>query len=182
MKKYFLVFLILTVLYSYNLKAEDSLEELNEFGFPDKSFVAEIKDNQAPREYSKKVDLDCNDSRLLQQLRATLEPYINQKTNLSAMSRRKAFLTIKNLKNFYELNPKDINYREDTFAADRVVELKINHNLSEESIKICKAANRFIGNNLYLVMYHTEKGIKVEAINFIMNKAPTFYLAADSNK
>lgn len=175
MKKYFFIILALFLVYSTSLRAaENSKEETNVFGFPDKSFVASIDNSQPEKEFSQNVKVSCNDEKLLQQLRNFLDPYINKKNYSSAINRRRAFLIIKNLKNFEELDLKNINYQEDTLAADRLVELKINNKFSEEDIKICKASNRFIGENIYMIIYKTSDTFKVETINFETKETLSF--------
>ena len=150
-------------------------EEVNAFGFPHKSFVTEI-DNKN-REYIAdtivNVKPECNDARLVEQVRKILEPYIsNDRTSIN--ERRKVELTLRNIADFEDVKLDNMNGNNNPLIAAKIIELKINGGVESKNIKVCYNTNPVSENQLYLVMYDAGSQIIVEILNFLEKEAPRF--------
>ena len=149
-------------------------EELNAFGYPDKSLVKIIENNDV-EESVRTHDLpECDNEALLAQVRQTIEPFIHFEGS-TIHSRRKTVLTLKNVDNFVILPPEDINATHHAAAAARLIELRINNHLSTADIEICQSDNPILGSKIYLALYPTQNGqTQVEILNFLKDTNPSF--------
>ncbi len=180
LKKWLLLSLVLGLLcYPFALSAqEDSTdveneEELNAFGYPDKELVTVIESNETTPIKGESANMpNCNDPKLLEQLKASLVPYLNE-SDKTIRNQRKSKILLKNIRNFTELNPSEVNPKDDTPAANRLIEIKINHRKNNEDVKICKISNQAVGLNFYMIMYYIEDKLAVELVNFSGNN-PSF--------
>lgn len=152
-------------------------EELNAFGYPAKSFVTEIQAKEQKVTEGQAVSMpDCNDPRLLQQLRDNLTPYVDN-GDTTIINRRKVDLVLKNINKMTPIDYADIDTSKTNAVADRVIELKINMKKHIEDIKICKSDSSIMKlSEFYVLMYYTNDDLTVEVINFA-NKNPTFTFA-----
>ena len=155
--------------------AEECYDETpNAFGFPDKSLITIIESNEAVITEGGTENMpDCNDAGLLAQLKAQLLPYLETGWS-NIRERRKIELTLKNIKNFEQLNTAEITPEKDVVAADRLIELKINQKKRASDIKICKVDSKIIGLPVYTLMYYAGKDLIVEVLNFSAKENPQF--------
>ena len=181
MKKLFLFALLLPLFAFAPVMAQETdetsaegQEELNAFGYPDKSLVT-IIENHNVEDTVRTHDLpECDNEALLTQVRQTIEPFIHFEGS-TIHSRRKTVLTLKNIDNFVILPPEDIDAKNHAAAAARVIELKINNHLSASDIEICQSDNPILGSKIYLALYPTEGSqTQVEILNFLKDKIPSF--------
>ena len=183
MKKLFLFAFLLPLFVSAPVMAQETdattdeqNEELNAFGYPDKSLVKIIENNDVEeKETVRTHDLpECDDETLLAQVRQTIEPLIHFEGS-TIHSRRKTVLTLKNVDNFVTLPSEDIDATHHTAAAARLIELKINNHLSAADIEICQSDNPILGSKIYLALYPTQDGkTQVEILNFLKDRIPSF--------
>lgn len=174
-----LSFILGLLCYPFALSAqEDNTDdeneaELNAFGYPNKELVTVIESNEKAPLKGESADMpDCNDSKLLKQLRTNLMPYMDE-SDKTIRNQRKMRILLKNIKNFIELNSSEVNPKNDKPAANRLIEIKINSRKNNEDIKICKMSNHAVDLNFYTIMYYVEDKLVVELINF-NNKSPSF--------
>ena len=189
-KNKFVLFLALIVLFCWplwcgNVWAEDEDhqdEELNAFGFPEKSFVMAIEAEQkSSKKESNDIFPDCNDKRLIKQLKELISPYIKAK-NGSILERRRVDLVIKNIKNFVPIKADDVKAEIDMPLADFLIELKINRHIDINDIKLCKLSNNIVGGTFYTVMFQKDSEINVDVINFTADGTLSFIFDEDQQK
>ena len=156
---------------------EEPEEELNAFGFPEKSLIKVIENKNIEEETVRSQSLpECNDAALLEQVRKTVAEHINFNGS-TILTKRKALLTLKNIDNFVVLSQKDVGAKNHNVVAARLIELKINNHIARSDIEVCQSNNFVLKTKLYLVMYPAGQGkTKVEILNFAKNFIPTFVL------
>lgn len=148
-------------------------DEVNAFGYPDKTIIHIIDNSNKPTD-NRRVDMpDCNNPKLITQVKERLKPYLTI-SGRSIVDKRRIALMRKSLDNFEEIASQEINRQRDLAAADRLLELKINEHLDENSIKICHNPNMAKGGNVYLVMYYTGDKLIVDVLNFTAEKNTKF--------
>ena len=151
-------------------------EELNAFGYPYKSFVTTIEAQEKEVTEGQAVNMpDCNDPRILEQLRSALLPYIDN-GDTTIINHRKVNLMLKNINKMVEIDHDGIDTSKTNAVADRVIELKINMKKHIKDIKICKSDNQVMKlSEFYIIMYYNNNGndLIVEVLNFT-SKNPMF--------
>ncbi|MBE6443833.1 MAG: hypothetical protein E7020_04105 [Alphaproteobacteria bacterium] len=150
-------------------------EEVNAFGFPYKSFVVEIDNKNREHITDTKVNIKpaCNDAKLAEQVRSTLEPYISN-NRASINERRKIELTLRNIADFEDVKLDNVNGNNNPLIAAKIIELKVNGGIESKNIKVCYNSNPVSENQLYLLMYDAGDQIIVEILNFLEKEAPRF--------
>ena len=150
---------------------DDSLnkEEVNAFGYPDKTIIHVIDNNNKSVNNRRDEMPDCNDPALIAQVKERLKPYLTISEG-TVIDKRRIALIRKGLNNFEEISSQEINRQTNLTAADRLLELKINEHLDENSIKICHNPNVAKGSDVYLVMYFTGDKLIIDILNFAVGK------------
>ena len=171
MKKYLIALTLLW--FPIVAAAQEAQEEVNAFGYPDKSLVKVIEVNQISKETKINPKPECNDSKLAALAREAVKPYIKDEQQ-SIYKKRKNQLILKNIDNFAELELKDINPDNNRKVAGRIVELKINNHLDDANIKVCQTESTELRAKLYLVMYDDKDEVRVDVINIADNANPSF--------
>lgn len=140
--------------------------ELNAFGYPDKELVTIIESHINEPRKGQNVDMpDCNDPLLLEQIRANIAPLLAT-DDTSIRKRRRIHILMKNIKDFKELKSSEIDFKKDTAAADRLIEIKINNRKNNEDIKVCKLEKNIVELTFYVIMYYIDDKLAVELVNF----------------
>ena len=153
---------------------EEQEEELNAFGFPDKSLVKIIEGKDEKKVVQTQPLPECDDDDLLKQTRQVVAEYLDFHGS-TVLTKRRASLTLKNVDNFIILPQEEVGSSYHSIVAARLIELKINNHIAKENIEICQSDNPFLKTKLYLVMYPAEQGkTKVEILNFTKGVIPTF--------
>ena len=168
MKRTYLCFFLAVCLFICPASAqEDTEQQENAFGFPDKSVVKVIE--QSANNFQ---DLQpvapfptCDDIKLQQQAQQELEKYVDD-GNSSIIAQRKQKLLVKGLNGFSKLSHDKINATSHAIVAARLIELKINENLSDANIQVCHAHNNALKENVYLILYHQNQQTMVDIVNF----------------
>ena len=174
MKKYLtaLMFLAMGVLPA-NAQETVLEEETNVFGYPDKSFVKVIEQGFVSAFAPVNPKPDCENQRLKELTRKTLEPYIVSPKQ-TIVQKRRSQLTLKNIDHFVPFDANVISPDIYPELAGRLVELKINNRLSDENFKICLNDNPALETEIYLLMYDDEDRVRVDIINFSDLNIPSF--------
>lgn len=185
MKKIFLMFLVFSLISGVGHAKADTVsdseaeaqEELNAFGYPDKSYVTTIISQSQENEEDKgpALQVDCNDENLLNQVRDILKEQIHYKGN-SIVDRRKNILVFKNIANFKNISVDDINPDEYPAVAGRMIELKINNHLENSNIQVCESLNPVLKLKIYLFLYRDNGQVAVEILNLGNKVLPRFVL------
>lgn len=179
--KCWLVMLLSLLVFSEATAEEDLNEEVNAFGYPDKSLVAVIEAEESENAIGKAEDIpDCNDEKLIARLQQELLPLLD-KGGDTIREKRKVDLTLKNIRNFTQLETANIDSDKDTIAADRIIELKVNQKLRNNDIKVCKADSKVIGLPIYVVMYYEQNILQAEVLNFTNKENPKFVFEKNDN-
>ena len=154
---------------------EEQEEELNAFGFPNKSLIKIIESTENDEAVVRSHPLpECNNDALLKQVRKTVSKYIDF-DGTTILTKRNALLTLKNIDNFIILPQENVGASKHSIVAARLIELKINNHITKENIEICQSDNPVLKTKLYLVMYPSEQGkTNVEILNFAKDIVPTF--------
>ena len=179
MKKYLIALLaFLTFAYpcfaTEQTESEYEEEELNAFGFPDKSFVKLIESKQIDSRISVNEKPACSDNDLISRIRETAKPFITSPT-LTITNKRRNILITKNIANFTDLSVDEAYNLENKVIKARLVELKINKHIDNKNIKLCQSDNPILNDKLYILMYDDNNNIKVELLNLSADDIPEFY-------
>lgn len=177
MKKYLIALLLATCFIhpiSANENVNDDEEHLNAFGFPDKSFVKLIKNNQIESSVQVREKPDCNDKQLISVAQTTAKPFIDKPT-ITIINKRKNILITKNIDNFEDLTVENAMRLDNKIVKSRLTELKINNKLSNKNFKICQSNNPILEDKLFILMYDNDNNVKVEILNLAIDKIPSFY-------
>ncbi len=172
MKKFLITVLSVLFWTSNSFTAEEKQEELNVFGYPDKTVVKiiERKDEVVANDV---VLPNCDDEKLIAQVKEDIKPYLKNEENI-VINKRKNKLIIKNLANFSEVTEDSLKLNENKAAVAGVVETKINKNLGHKKLRICKSDNPIMKTDLYLLIYEHDGKINIDVVNFIPNQTPSF--------
>lgn len=180
MQKRYLTVVAVMLLATLTARAQETEkdEELNAFGYPDKSFVAMIEANQNNREVKVNPKPSCDDATLAKMAQAAIRPYVAEAQQTIYKKRRSA-LILKNIDSFVELEAESILPEDHPKAAGRIVELKINNRLDDENIKVCQSKNPELEAKLYLVLYDDNDDVRVDVVNFSDKEVPSFIYTKD---
>lgn len=153
-------------------------EEVNAFGYPDKSLVKVIE-LKAPETTDTGLSKpECSDPKLAEQARAALRPYLNFETSTAAEKRRVS-LIFKNVDHFLPLGLTELSPSSHREALGRVTELKINNHLDAAHIQVCQSDNPLLEAKVYLILYDDGKDVRVDVLNFNPTAVPSFIFKAD---
>lgn len=132
--------------------------------------TADIIYIKAPQKITENAEItqlpDCNDTRLEEALTAKIATYYGSNPDISLFERRRQLLTLKNIKVLSESDVANFTPRHNYQVADRIIMAKINHNIDERSLRLCKSEKAYAGTDIYILMYPFENQIKAEIINF----------------
>ena len=175
MKKIILTAFLSLFMYQFALAQEADIdsEEENAFGFPDKSIVAIIENNNIKKTNKVNIKPDCNDAQMMLLAQETLKTHINTPYQ-TITNKRRHDLILKNIANFTDLSVENVDLKLNRPVAARLVELKINNHLNDSNIKICQSDNPVLSTKLYLIMYDKKDDIVIEIINFQQDLKPSF--------
>ena len=153
-------------------------EETNAFGYPDKSLVRVIENSFASKGAPVNPKPECDNRRLTDLARKTLEPYIAAQ-NRTIVERRRTRLILKNTDNFIPLDIAEVSPQNHRRLAGRLIELKINNHLANDNFKICQSDNPILKTKIYLLMYDDGEQVRTEIINFTDKNIPQFVFTAE---
>lgn len=153
-------------------------EETNAFGYPDKSLVKVIENDFSSKGAPVNPKPECDNRRLTDLARKTLEPYIAAQ-NRTIVERRRTQLILKNTDNFIPLDIAEVSPQNHRRLAGRLIELKINSHLSNDNFRVCQSDNPILNAKIYLLMYDDGGQVKTEIINFSDKNIPQFVFTAE---
>lgn len=180
MKKYLIALLALLTFAYPCLAAEQSEDEyeeveLNAFGYPDKSFVMTIENNQAKHNITPQEKPACNNKKLNNEAREVAKPFVDSNA-VTIVNKRRNILITKNIDNFEDMSIDEAYNIKNRIIKARMTELKINKKLSNANFKICQSNNKILRDRLYLLMYDDDNNkVKVELLNLAIDEIPAFY-------
>ena len=177
MQKYLMALAFLAIS-NVALAQESEQEELNAFGYPDKSLVTVIEAKQISNGAKVNPKPECNNHKLSVLAQNTIKPLLDNEQK-SIYEKRKFKLILKNVDNFVSLDINDISPTQNYKVAGRIVELKINNFLDDENIKVCKTQSPELDATLYLVMYDEGEKVRVDIVNFTDRLIPSFIFVED---
>lgn len=157
---------------------EEAEEEVNAFGYPDKSLVKVIEARELKTTDEGLPKPECSDPKLAEQTRNVLKPYLNFEASTAAEKRRVS-LIFKNIDHFLPLEMSELSPTSHREALGRVTELKINNHLSAAAIRICQSDNPLLKAKVYLVLYDEGDHVMVDVLNFNPTSIPSFIFKAD---
>ena len=110
----------------------------------------------------------CQDEKLIYDMQNKIDSYLAENPNNSVREKRRRSLLMKNLHNFEEKNPADIDRKVDFLLASRFVTLKINEGLLDGDFRICQSSGAGKKYKIFLLIYRNlDKQTVVEIINFL---------------
>lgn len=178
MKKYLIALPLIALSANVAWSQDDGKEELNAFGYPDKSLVKVIEAPKISRGTKVNPKPQCDDPKLSYQARKVLKPFITNEQK-SIYEKRKFKLILKNVDNFVPVDIEKVSSDKNRKLAGRIIELKINNSLDAENIKVCKTQSPELDATLYLVMYDERDNIRVDIVNFTDRQIPSFVYSKD---
>ena len=112
----------------------------------------------------------CDDEKLMQKTKEFIENYYKQNINNSVIERRKRYFILRNLNNFTKENIANYKTEKSRPVSDVVAEVKVNENIIEENMLLCKNQNlnKYI-NSIYLLVYPYNNRYKVFLLNLDNN-------------
>lgn len=108
----------------------------------------------------------CNDEKLIKKTKEFIENYYKQIVNNSVIMRRKKYFILKDLNKFTKENIANYKTEKSRPVSDVIAELKVNENIIEENILLCKSQseNRYV-ENIYILAHPYNSGYKVFLLN-----------------
>ena len=173
MQKYLIALAFLAMSANIALAQENEQEELNAFGYPDKSLVTVIEATKTDKQVKINPKPFCNDGKLIKQAQLAIKEYMD-KALPTIYAKRKNRIIIKNVNNFVPLKLDDVSAEKYPRVAGRMVELKINNHLDDQNIAVCQNDSPELDAKLYLIMYDDDDKVKVDIVNYSDNKIPNF--------
>ena len=108
----------------------------------------------------------CEDKVLLEKTKEFVREYYGKSIDNSVIGRRHRYFVLNNLNKFDKENVANYKTEKTRPVSDVIASLKINENIIEENMLLCKntSSNKY-ANNIYLLAHPTEKGYKVYVLN-----------------
>ncbi|MCM1324750.1 MAG: hypothetical protein NC218_11575 [Acetobacter sp.] len=108
----------------------------------------------------------CDDARLMNKTKEYITAYFSKSDNKSVLFRRRRDFLLKNMGNFSTENIANYKTAATSPVSDEIIELQMNHKVLAENIRLCKkqAANKLY-DDIYLLIYPSEKGYEVNLLN-----------------
>ncbi|MBE6451615.1 MAG: hypothetical protein E7016_06595 [Alphaproteobacteria bacterium] len=106
----------------------------------------------------------CNDANLYEKVLQRVKQYSDISDADSAIVKRQKALLIKNIESFEDVDVKSFNPETDFNTANALISLKINKQLTNDDIVLCKQAKN-IKKPLYIIVYPQDKAYVGHIIN-----------------
>lgn len=108
----------------------------------------------------------CDDATLIAKTKEFIEDRLAKVTNRNTKFRRRSYFILKGLNEYTKENIANYKTVETRPVSDLIVKLKINNNIIEENMLLCKnnQTNDTVGN-IYLLVHPKDDGYRVFAIN-----------------
>lgn len=107
----------------------------------------------------------CDDSRLSALLQQKITELQGKTPATNISDKRQQILITKNLANFTEVPVAGFKPETNFDVANKIIMSKINDGLSEKQMRICSSDNLQLEKIVYLFIYPSAQGIKVDIIN-----------------
>ena len=158
---------------------QEAVEELNIH--PDSSVVAEINSQEEAKPIETVTHTiekevvsmpSCDDKKLVVKTKEFIEKYLSKVTNQNVTFRRRRHFILKGLDEYTKENIANYKTEKARPVSDLIVKLKINNNIIEENMLLCKNTNTndTVGN-IYLLVHPQDDGYRVFVVN--MDKSKT---------
>ncbi len=115
----------------------------------------------------------CDDTKLLTAVKGYIAAYFDKNKEGSAVFRRRRYFIMHNLADFAKENI--ANYKTETSRpiSDIIIDLKINHNVLEENMLLCKNQSQYDApGKIYLLVHPEGNGYRVYVINLQKPETP----------
>ncbi len=108
----------------------------------------------------------CEDKVLLEKTKEFIKSYYSKSNNNSVMARRKKHFILNGINEFTKENIANYKTESTRPVSDIIAELKVNENIIEENMLLCKntSKNKY-ASNIYLLAHPYKKGYKVFLLN-----------------
>lgn len=108
----------------------------------------------------------CDDEKLIKNTKEFIENYYKQIVNNSVIVRRKRHFILKDLDKFTKENVANYKTEKSRPVSDVIAELKVNENIIEENMLLCKkqSINKHV-DSIYLLAHPHNNGYKVYLLN-----------------
>ncbi len=108
----------------------------------------------------------CDDALFIQKAKAAIKNYLEAQKISSIIAQRKNLLRQLKINHFEQIDAETIDYQKDYFAANALMMIKINKQIDETDILVCKQKSKD-KNPIYLIAYPFLDNFKVDVINLI---------------
>lgn len=167
----FLSFFV-SIILSYSASATDMssvVETISSESSTPETIVYEVKKEIKPLP-------TCDDKLLIEKTKEFISSYYNKNIDNSVVARRKKHFVLAGLNNFSKENIANYKTEKTRPMSDIIAELKINENIIEENMLLCKntSSNKYAGN-IYILLHPLKKGYKVFLLNLDEKNKDNFF-------
>ena len=156
--KYWLCLLI--CLFSSVAVAQDALTDSEDKNAPIRIIYPANNQN-----YLNTTDMpDCNDKKLISEVKAAIEEYLSNAPQVSIIENRKRNLVLKNVDEYKEIPVSEFNNADNYLVANELIMTKINRNMTDDDLRLCVGTGK---KPVYLLIYPEDFRYRVQIINFI---------------
>lgn len=166
MKIFLTLFLCLAL--TFSCYAEDEIAEPKE----DMMATEQTSGSEPYQVITRKIEREvvplpeCNDGKLIAATREYIEAFFQKSENKNILFRRRRYFILNSLDKFEKENIANYKTEETRPVSDAVIDLKMNKNVLEENMLLCKnqSKNKFSAN-IYILVHPIAKGYKVILLN-----------------
>ncbi len=110
---------------------------------------------------------DCNDSRLISEVKEAIRSYLDDMPPMSILDYRKRHLVLKNIEKYTEVAIDEFKPSDNYLVANELTTTKINQHMTNSDFRLCASGGQ---KPIYLLIYPEDFRYRVQIIDFI---APT---------
>lgn len=152
------LFLVL-FLFSFNVLAEDISEDVD-----NNTPIMIIYPNDNENYLNTDNIPDCNDPKLISEVKSAIENHVLNAPETSIVENRKRKLVLKNIDAYKEIPLSEFKSSDNYLVANELIMTKINKNMTDHDLRLC-AGNG--SKPIYLLIYPEDFRYRVQIINFI---------------
>jgi hypothetical protein len=108
----------------------------------------------------------CDNQYLLHNVTTAIEQYNQKNPPANLYEKKQQLLLLRDFKGFSEVSAGGFTSNENFDISSKLVSLKINNQLTNEDIRVCKSTSQGPAKNLFLIIYPQDYEILIDLVNF----------------